>query len=194
MDGEAFAAILWMPRGGPFATAIQVIDPDRVSNPLNGYEQVNLRQGVELGRYNEPVAYHIRVSHPSDFIPGAQPWIWERVKRETSFGRRIIVHAFEPERAGQVRGTSPLAPVVKKLKMLGRYDEAELQAAVLNAIMAAFIESPYDHEQLANLMDDQNGRDELSAYQQLRLGFHEAAPLRMGGVRSTSCRRARRSR
>jgi hypothetical protein len=30
MDGEALAAILWLPRGGRYATAVQVIDPDRL--------------------------------------------------------------------------------------------------------------------------------------------------------------------
>ncbi|MGU3665816.1 phage portal protein [Methylobacterium sp. A49B] len=183
LDGEALAAILWRPRGGPFATAVQVIDPDRLSNPSDGMEQTKLRQGVEMDGDGVPVAYHIRVTHPGDYYLGMQPWRWERVARETSFGRRIIVHAFEAERAGQVRGTSPLAPIVKRLKMLGRYDEAEMQAAVLNAIMAAFIESPYDHEQLAQLMDDKQGSEELSAYQQMRLGFHEAAPMRLGGVK-----------
>lgn len=184
MDGEALGAILWLPRGGPYATAVQMIDPDRLSNPLNGFERRDLRQGIELGRHGEPLAYHIRVSHPSDFIPGAEPWQWERVPRETSFGRRVVVHAFEADREGQVRGTSPLAPIVKRLRMLGRYDEAEMQAAVLNAIMAAFIESPYDHEQLAALMGgDPESADQLSAYQQMRLGFHEAAPMRLGGVK-----------
>ena len=183
MDGEALAAILWRPRGGPFATAVQVIDPDRLSNPMGGFEQTNLRQGVEMDRDGAPVAYHVRVSHPGDLCLGMDPWRWERVPRATSFGRRVMVHAFEPDRAGQVRGTSPLAPIVKRLKMLGRYDEAEMQAAVLNAILAAFVESPYDHQQLAELMSDPEGSEELSAYQRMRLGFHEAAPMRLGGVK-----------
>jgi hypothetical protein len=38
MDGEALAAILWLPRGGRYATAIQVIDPDRLSNPYNAVD------------------------------------------------------------------------------------------------------------------------------------------------------------
>ncbi|WP_187371564.1 phage portal protein [Methylobacterium oryzihabitans] len=183
MDGEALAALLWRPRGGPFATAVQIIDPDRLSNPSNGFEQKYLRQGVELDGDFAPVAYHIRVSHPGDLYLGTDPWRWERVPRETSFGRRVMVHAYEPERADQIRGTPLLAPVIKKLKMLGRYDEAELQAAVLNAILAAFIESPYDHDQVASLMSDGDAAEELSAYQRMRLGFHEAAPLKLGGVK-----------
>lgn len=185
IDGEALAAVLWERRGGPYATCIQVIDPDRLSNPGSSFESKQIRQGVELGQLGDPVAYHIRVSHPGDLFVGAEPWRWERIPRETSFGRRNVVHAFEADRAGQVRGVPILAPVVKKLRMMGRYDEAELQAAVLNAILAAFIESPYDHEQVAALMDDKGGEgaQELSTYQDLRLGFHEAAPLSLGGVK-----------
>lgn len=181
-DGEALAAILWRPRGGPFATAVKVLDPDRLSNPMGRFEQKGLRQGIEFDADEAPIAYHIRVSHPGDLYVGMEPWRWERVPRETSFGRRMIVHAFEAERAGQVRGTPPLAPVVKKLKMLGRYDEAELQAAVLNAVLAAFIESPFDHEQLAQYLSD-DGEEGLSAYQRMRSEFHGAAPMRLGGVK-----------
>jgi capsid protein len=97
MDGEALAVILWLPRGGRYATAVQVIDPDRLSNPYNGIDAYWRRQGIELGEHGEPLAYHIRRSHPGDqnvFNP--MFWTWERIPRETSFGRRMVVHAFEP--------------------------------------------------------------------------------------------------
>ena len=106
-------------------------------------------------------------------------WTWERIPRETSFGRRGV-HAFEPGRAGQYRGVSVLAPIIKRLRMLGRYDEAELQAAVLNAVMAAFVESPFDHDQFASAL---GGGEELSAYQQQRLDYYQAAPINVGGAK-----------
>lgn len=91
-----------------------------------------------------------------------------------------VVHAFEPGRAGQYRGVSVLAPIIKRLRMLGRYDEAELQAAVLNAVMAAFVESPFDHDQFASAL---GGGEELSAYQQQRLDYYQAAPINVGGAK-----------
>jgi lambda family phage portal protein len=180
-DGEALAAIMWLPRGGKYATALQVIDPDRLSNPYNGVDTYLRRQGIELGPNGEPLAYYIRRAHPGDqnvFNP--MFWTWERIPRETSFGRRMVVHAFEPGRAGQYRGVPLLAPVIKRLRMLGRYDEAELQAAVLNAVMAAFVESPFDHEQFASALA---GGEELSAYQQQRLDYYQAAPINVGGAK-----------
>ena len=62
-----------------------------------------------------------------------------------------------------------LAPIIKRLRMLGRYDEAELQAAVLNAVMAAA--SPL------------GGGEELSAYQQQRLEYYQAAPINVDGAK-----------
>jgi lambda family phage portal protein len=181
-DGEALSLSLWLnDRDQDWFTAIQTIDPDRLSNPNLYFDSVDCRHGIRLGKYNEPLSFFIRSDHPGDYgVIGATPWIWDEIPRKYSNGRWCVVHAFEPKRAGQVRGEPPLAPVLKKLRMLGRYDEAELQAAVLNAVLAAFIKSPHDHEQIANAM---NGKDDLSLVQDTRLGFYEKAGLRIPGAR-----------
>ena len=185
LDGENLALLLWLAErqgAGRYATTLQVIDPDRLSNPYDDADREFLRGGIELGIYGEPLAYHIRKTHPGDILGYGvvgRRFEWERVPRETSFGRRIVIHDFEPDRAGQTRGKSPLTPIVKKLKMLGTYDEAELRAAVLNAIFAAFITSPFDHEMVTGAMQT----EALPAYQDQRAAFHEDSRLRLGGVR-----------
>jgi len=176
MDGEALAILYWLPRGGPYATAIQIIDPDRLSNPLYRMDTPNLRGGVELDDYGVSVAYHIQVRHPGDDLL-ALP-IWERVERETAWGRPVVIHARELGRAGQVRGAAPLSPILKKLKQVTRYDEAELQAAVLNAILAAFVTTPMDHEMASEALSG----GELPAYQKERLAYYKDAPLRLPGA------------
>lgn len=186
MDGESLAVIQYLDRGGPWATALQIVDPDRLEQPDWSPETPNFRQGIELGPNGEPVAYHIRVMHPADafgvntsFALG--PLQFERVPRFKS-GRRVVLHAFEAHRAGQVRGISQLAAIVKKLRMLGRYDEAELQAAVLNAVMAAFVTSPFDHAELAEAMAG-GAQNPLNDYVSGRLGYwNDAPPIRMPGV------------
>ena len=185
LDGEALGLLLWLPerqaRGG-YATTLQVVDPDRLSNPNDDADREFLRGGIELGIHGEPLAYHVRKSHPGDILGFniiGRRFEWERVPRETSFGRRIVIHDFEPERAGQTRGKSPLAPIVKKLKMIGNYDEAELGAALINAIFAAFITSPFDHEMVASALQT----DTLPTYQDQRAAFHEDTRMRLGGVR-----------
>lgn len=182
-DGEALGILKWLERGGPYATAMQIIDPDRLSTPPGRMESETLRDGVELGSEGEPLAYWIRDQHAGDLMTSAaNAYRWERVPREKAWGRRITVHHFEDARAGQVRGVSPVAIIVKKLKMLGKYDEAELQAAVLNAMLAAYVESPLDHEQLADMIDDTGGK--LDTYQEARLNYwRDAPPLAIPGVK-----------
>lgn len=171
LDGEALALPLWMPaRGGKWATAFQIIDPARLSNPNDAPDRDDLRGGVETDRYGAADAYHIRAGHPGDWwgLLGGDRWRWERVPRFTPEGRRRVIHYFDREGAGQTRGVSRLTPIVKKLRMLGRYDEVELQAAVANAVLAAFIESPYDHEQLIEAV--QSGS--LDPYQNARADYY----------------------
>jgi lambda family phage portal protein len=180
LDGEALALLLWEPaRGGRWASTVQVVDPDRLSNPNERPDEAFLRGGVELDRLGAARAYHIRAAHPGDFfgLVAAKQFRWERVLRETPFGRPMVVHDFEAERAGQTRARPPLAPILKKLKMLSRYDGAELGAAVINAIFAAFIESPFDHEFVAGALDS----SQLTSYQDQRRVFHdESRNLHLG--------------
>ncbi|HCX68965.1 MAG TPA: phage portal protein, partial [Rhodobiaceae bacterium] len=71
----------------------------------------------------------------------------------------------------------PLAPVLAKFKMLNRYDTAELQAAILNAIFAAFLESPFSGEDIVNSMDA------VTQYQDLREETAKRTGLKVDGVR-----------
>ncbi|MET3665912.1 phage portal protein [Caulobacter sp. 1776] len=184
-DGNAIGLIGWRERGGPLATWLQIIDPDRLSNPSGMINNSVLKDGVALDPIDfAPIGYHFRVSHPSEGYDGAN-MRWEYVEREIAhpaFGtRRQVVHAFEPGRAGERRGISQLASVLKKMRLLDRYDETEAQAALINAIMAAFVTSPNDHGQLADAMDDE-GAEDIGAYQDGRLRHHENHPLRMRGA------------
>jgi len=178
-DGEALAQIDWIERPYEYCTAVQVIHPDRLSNPNNMPDTVTRRGGVEIGARSQPIGYWFRGAHPGDaYFANMQMMQWQYVPRSTPWGRRNIVHSFERHAAGQVRGVSPLAPILKKIRMLGRYDEAELQAAILNAVLAAFITSPFDNEQLAEAMTG-----DLSPYQKARLDFHKDAPISLPGVK-----------
>jgi lambda family phage portal protein len=182
VDGEAFGLALWFD-GRPFgryATTIQIVDPDRLSNPNGQSESDRLRAGIELDGFGAPLAYHVRRAHPGDWTAGEKSFQWERIARETEWGRRRVLHSFDKQRAGQVRGVSPFAPIVERLKMLDKYDRIELQAALVNAIFAAFIESPFDHE----LIDEALTADKLTGYQDARANFHDKRQIALNsGVR-----------
>jgi len=153
-----------------FATAVQLIDPDRLSNPQQVYDMANIRGGVELDYSGAPVAYHIRKAHQGDWWSGEKTMTWDRIPRETSWGRPIVIHDFDSDRAGQHRGSGIFTPIIQRLKMLIKYDESEVEAAILNAVFGAFIESPYDP---AMVEEGLTGGDGLGVYQEERIGFHE---------------------
>jgi capsid protein len=62
-----------------------------------------------------------------------------------------VIHDFDME-SGRSMGIGILAPIVQRLKMLIKYDESELEAAILNAIFGAYIESPYDAQMVSSAL------------------------------------------
>ena len=108
---------------------------------------------------------------------------WDRIERETSWGRPMVVHHFDADRAGQHRPVGGMfLPVLARIRMLAQYDRVELQAAVVNAIFGAYVQSPYDPD------DVQAGltSDDLSEYQKGRADFHQDRRLSAGNVRIAS--------
>jgi lambda family phage portal protein len=182
VDGEALAALRWEPaRGGQYATTVQVIDPDRLSNPWDGPDTTGRRAGVEVDSYCAATGYHIRRRHPADIVQAeVDAFTWDYLPRETPWGRPVTIHVYDKEREGQTRGVGRLTPVLKALKMGGHHEDVELQTLVVNSLLATAIESPFDHEVLAEALED-SGR--LSAYQDLRGRFHEKRGITLGGVR-----------
>lgn len=186
VDGEALAALGWIPERigagkARYATAVQLIDPDRLSNPQLQIDTKYRRAGIEIDDWDAPVAYWIRQAHQGDWFNAAATVTWDRFPRENDFGRPVILHHYDSDRAGEHRPPGGvLKPIVARMKMLARYDAVEVQAAVVNAIFSAYIESPFDHNQVAEAMGE-NG--EVSAYQEGRSEFHRQRNLNLGGAR-----------
>lgn len=179
IDGEALAVLRWRPDRGGYATCVQIVDPDRLSNPQEQADTETLRGGIGFNADGAPVRYHIRRRHPADYV-GMSDFRWTAVRRETEWGRPVCLHYFERLRAGQTRGVSAFAPVIKRLRMLARYDEAELAQALLSAILGAFVESPYDHEMVAQAISEDGSP--VNDYQRLRKQFHDDRRYTLNGV------------
>ncbi|MFC6490683.1 phage portal protein [Nitratireductor sp. GCM10026969] len=186
-DGEAFALIVWRDEAPGFQTAVQVVDPGRCSNPLGRADDVSLRDGVEIDEYGAANGYHFRKYHPGDvFLGQGNPWQWDYVPRETEWGRPTVVHAFEQKRAGMTRGVSDWAPVIRSIKQYTDYEDFECQAALLNAVMAAFIETPFDPDELLDSLgvDGQSGVASVyGAIAEAQKAYYGAAPIDLPGVR-----------
>lgn len=154
-NGEGLAAIRFLSQepGRQWFTALQLIDPDRLSNPNNMMDTATLRQGVEINRRGAPIAYHIRETHPLDLPMMTMSARWQRVPARTRTGRRRMLHVFERDRVGQHRGVPVFASILSSFRMLDRYQRTELQTAVVNSLIAAFIETTASAEQLAQFFD-----------------------------------------
>lgn len=153
-NGEIMALPLWLPRrpGAKWATAIQSVDPDRLSNPNWVPNSATMRSGVEISPLGEAIAYNIQKTHPGNSMMSlGQPMEWERIPARTNFGRLRVIHGFRRERPGQNRGRPLMAPIMGSFKMLDHYQRTELQSAVVSSMIAAFIETPLSGEQVADL-------------------------------------------
>lgn len=188
IDGESLGVLLWFPElvgpyGARYATVLQMIDPDRLSNPYQEQDTATRRSGVEIDGLGGPIAYHIRRAEQNDYYSASESMEWDRIERQTAFGRPIVLHSFAKERTGQHRGVGVLAPIVPRFRMLGKYDEIELQQAVQQAAIRTFITSPFEHDQLGDVLAS---GDQLSDYQVNRAEYHRALATNIGGVRVPS--------
>lgn len=178
IDGESLALALWLPerqrkRGSRFATVLQTVEGARLSNPYNRASSATMRDGVEIDDYGAPVAYHFRKAHPGDqWLTGDWRAEWERVPARGPNHRRVVLHCYDKKRPGQHRGVSWLAPVMPELKQRARYQRAELQAAVVNSVIAAVLESPADGQTLTELFGSgQNWMSQRNALAPVQLGI-----------------------
>ncbi|MCK9570076.1 phage portal protein [Candidatus Pacearchaeota archaeon] len=161
-NGESFALLPRFTRGGfPYATKIQLIEADRVSNPDNKSDTDTLVAGIEKDSYGAPVRYHITKQHPGNMrYASVKAYQWESFPAfGAKTGLRNVIHLFDTRRPGQTRGVPYLAPVIESLKMLDRYTEAELMAAVVSGMFTVFVETESGANDLSSFLP----KDETNA-------------------------------
>ena len=129
------------------------------------------------------IAYHFRQGFANDRYASADQFKWVRVEREQSWGRPLGLHFYDKQRDGQTRGVSRLAPIMEKLRMEDQYSRVELQAAVINAALAAYIKSPMDTEALMEMLGE-NENNELETYTSERTAYHkERGGVKLAGAK-----------
>lgn len=148
--GEVLAELRKDQRGASNPLNLLLIDPKRLRNPM-GVPDTDpyIRNGVETGPNGAPVALHILKRHPDDPAPTLDQYLTERIAMRSNTGMPKLIHVINPRYIEQSRGFSKLAEAMVPAKMLERYDRAEINAALLNAILAVFIESAGSPENLA---------------------------------------------
>lgn len=149
--GEALAVGEYLRASSrPCRTAIQMIDPDRLSNPMYEAPNPRLKGGIRTDRYGRPITYYIREHHPTEY-DYANNMRWRAVDAKKPWGRTQVIHVYEQLRPGQSRGVSDLVAALKELRITRRFRDIVLQNAVLNATFAATIESAVPETALQSL-------------------------------------------
>ncbi|WP_299558705.1 phage portal protein [uncultured Sulfitobacter sp.] len=182
VEGEALGLVNWR-RSRPTKTTLRIIDPDLLCNPRNAADEKHRRGGIDLSRDGVALAYHFRQGHPNSDWSGVDGMTWKRIGREGQNGRPQVIHFYDKLRDGQTRGISRMAPIVETLRMEQQYSKVELQAAVINAVLAAFIRSPMGPD----MIDEMFGEGEGSAVMDMNVDrkkfYGDNGGIKIGGAR-----------
>ena len=143
-SGDVFAVLRTKVRDGwPFVLTIQLVEADRVCNPNNGANTATLFEGIERNDQGEIIRIHVANHHPNSLLLPAKRE-WTAIDVFAPNGRRNILHWQRQRRPGQSRGMPLPSVITGTLKQLGRYTDAEIDAAVNAATMAIFAEMDVD--------------------------------------------------
>lgn len=173
-----------------YATFVEMVDPDRLGTPPNmrdaeglSDEMLNGRPriiaGREVDRYGAMEALHIAVRHPSE---SGSILRYERVPRETEWGRPVGFHWFFKRRAGMQRALTNLISVLRTIRYLDGFSDATLENAITHAKLAVFVKSTMAAEKVAEHLapnDELNGLSEFD----VKADAYKKMELRLGGKR-----------
>ena len=118
-----------------YGVALQLVEADRFDVDLNreSKQGVNrITMSVEFDAYDKPIAYYMLVAHPSETSYTFSGRKYERILAKD------MVHLFVPERIAQARGIPWMHASIRRINMIGGYEEAELVAARAGASKMGF--------------------------------------------------------
>lgn len=143
ITGEVLATAEWLKNDAsrPCNTAIQMVSPDRLSNPMGVSDDKYLRRGIRRNDFGEALSYFFRSCHPTESYSFADTFVWKEVAARKPWGRRQVIHILEQLLPDQSRGIADIVAVLKQMKMTKKFQDITLQNAVINATYAAAIES-----------------------------------------------------
>jgi lambda family phage portal protein len=161
----------------PYSLACQVINPLRLRTPVDRMNDPNIRDGVEMGPYGEPVAYWIKKTNNVSSFELTADISTNFLRIPAKVGHRWnVIHDFIVNDPEQVRGWPFFTPVMKYFRDLNDFLDAELVSNIVTAALAVWIElapgnDPMQIAQnLASFTEDRtlnDGRTDSTRYQEL---------------------------
>lgn len=138
----------------PVPLQAQVVEADLVpmfdADQWSGLQPGNvIRQGIELTPLGDRAAYWMLRAHPGDNPPAAvQPGTLVRVPAQ------YVLHVYEPQRPGQLRGVSELAAVLARLRSVMNFDDAVLHRQEIANLFAMIVTRPPSVSQVRGDVSD----------------------------------------
>lgn len=153
IDGQVFVR-RYKDKKSPYTIRYSIVDSLQVDTMYNvEYQQDNTKivMGIKVDADTlKPLSYFIRKNKSSNYYLTGQ-----RIEVPAD----QIIHIYKPLYAGQVRGFTPLAPVLLSLNSLDEYKRAQISASLLNAAFMGIWQrqsadansyDEYDEEQVDN--------------------------------------------
>ena len=143
-SGEMFIKREWRTRrqmdemGLPVPFQMRCLEPEFLDETIDG-EQPNGNlavRGVEVDDFGRIVAYHFYEEHPYGHL-GSGSLKSQRVDADD------VIHIYDEERAGQVRGVTRFAPVMLKMRDYSEYEDVQLVRQKIAASFVAFMRRPH---------------------------------------------------
>lgn len=136
-DGEVFCNMVSVSPDEPIQ--LQMLEADFCPLSYNAeLPSGNLiRSGIEITKQGKRAAYWMYREHPGETSNGTI-----NASQLMRIPADQICHVFMPERAGQMRGVSWLAPILVQLKNLGEYQDATLERVKLANLFSGFVTRP----------------------------------------------------
>lgn len=139
--GEFFALVHMIPNdpGRPYSQAVRLINPTRVFTPSDMSRRADIKDGIEVGEYGQPVAYWVQRADTITSL-GLSSSNFVRIPARAAH-RFKVLHGFLATEPEQVRGISILSPAIKMFRDLSDLLDSELVSNVITAATALFIET-----------------------------------------------------
>lgn len=174
--GEIVQRIRWIPRPeSRTRTKVQMIPAHRLTQESNG---VDLYQGIRIDPNGMPIGYRMQL--PTPLLETGM--IIESRARDRN-NRPVVVHVFDGE-IGQMRGISPFAPVLGRLREFDHLTGATLGAELTRALIAATITSEKFTPEVMQMFDgpeEQGIGGSVDGFMEARSEYYDATSFDLGG-------------
>lgn len=181
--GEILGELVWKRRfGSQFGTKVRLLPSTKLSLESDAFKRTI--SGVVVDQDGFPVGYMARKRRPGEYNTGEYT---VRVPARDAYGRPKVIHVFFGQ-PGQVRGITPLVPVMKVAKQFDQLADSTLLAALIQTVFAANVQSsPPTEEALAGFLTPQEmqtmmaqGVSPFEVWAEMQAGWADANAIDIG--------------